>query len=113
MPEPVYATAVTLTATVAPASGTMVPTQGSVTFFVNGTTLLGAGTFAGSDANHDALFTYVTAASQLQVASGAAQPIVATVVGEAWKDCPWSVDLEISIARLVKLLLAPNSSHAT
>ncbi|HWY86362.1 MAG TPA: Ig-like domain-containing protein, partial [Gemmataceae bacterium] len=67
---PVYGTPVTLTATVTPASGTVVPTQGSVQFF-DGTTLLGSGTFSNpQDANHDALFTYVTTATQLQVGSG-------------------------------------------
>jgi hypothetical protein len=75
---PAYGTPVTLTATVAPASGTTVPTAGSVTFFINGTTSLGTGTSTGSDANHDALFTYVTTARQLQVAGGAAQPVTAT-----------------------------------
>ncbi|HWY85803.1 MAG TPA: YDG domain-containing protein, partial [Gemmataceae bacterium] len=75
---PIYGTAVTLTATVAPASGTTVPTQGSVAFFINGTTPLGTGTFAGSDAGNDALFTYVTPATQLQVAGGDAQPVTAT-----------------------------------
>jgi hypothetical protein len=77
---PVYGTPVTLTATVAPASGTTVPTLGSVSFYVNGNTLLGAGTSAGSDANHDALFTYVTGPGQLQVA-GAPQAILAAYTG--------------------------------
>jgi phosphotransferase system IIA component len=78
---PVYGTAVTLTATVAPGTGTQVPTQGGVTFFINGGTTLGAGTFADSDAAHDALFTYVTAATQLQVDAGRAQLITATYAG--------------------------------
>src|SRR5204862_6390123 len=47
-----------------------------VAFYVNGNTLLGAGTSAGSDANHNALFTYVTGATQLQVGGGP-QPILA------------------------------------
>ena len=79
---PVYGTAVTLTATVAPASGTTVPTQGNVSFYINGNTLLGAGTSAGSDASHDALFTYVTAATQLKVAGGP-QPVLAVYTAGA------------------------------
>jgi hypothetical protein len=78
--SPVYGNAVTLTATVAPAAGTTVTPQGSVAFFINGITLLGAGTFAGSDANNDALFTYVTGRGQLQV-NGAPQPVVAVFTG--------------------------------
>ena len=39
-------------------------------FYVNGNVLLGTGASAGSDANHDALFTYVTGATQLKVAGG-------------------------------------------
>jgi hypothetical protein len=80
---PVYGTAVTLTATVAPQSGSTVPTQGSVAFFINGTTSLGTGTFTGSDAANDALFSYVTTPTQLQVAAGAAQPITATYTAGA------------------------------
>jgi hypothetical protein len=80
---PAYGTPVTLTATVAPAAGTTAPTQGSVAFYINGNALLGAGTSAGTDANHDALFTYVTGASQLQVNGGAAQPVLAVYTAGA------------------------------
>ena len=66
---PTYGTPVTLTATVAPASGTTAPTLGSVQFFVtNGgvqTSLGTASTDTTSGAN--AIFTFVTGASTFQV----------------------------------------------
>src|SRR5262249_26024586 len=73
---PVYGHAVTLTATVVPASGSLAP-AGSVSFFINGSTMLGTASKSSTGANNMSVLTLMTTATQLQVAGGAAQVVSA------------------------------------
>jgi phosphotransferase system IIA component len=76
---PVYGTAVTLTAAVAPASGTTAPT-GTVDFLIG--TTHNAGTLDHTDpTTHVAFYTFKTGATQLQVNGGQAQTITASFTG--------------------------------
>ncbi|QEL17930.1 YDG domain-containing protein [Limnoglobus roseus] len=73
----VYGTAITYTATVTAAGGTVSPTAGSVSFFDNGV-LLGTATTIFSSGSGFATFTYTSMPTQLQVNGGAAHVITAT-----------------------------------